>query len=389
MSFKVVFLSIYFNHHQKPLSDALNRLTGGSFRFVETQLMGEFRRKLGYVETERPDYVIRALTKQEQEALCKTVEEADIVLMGHAPEFMLRDRIRSGKIIFRYSERPLKTGNDPLKYLPRLIRWHGFNPPGSRIYMMCASAYTPLDYAKFGLFRNRCFKFGYFPEFFPLREEDLLEKKKGEPVRILWAGRYIDWKHPESVLYLAETLRDAGVPFRIGMIGSGEMEEQLKAQIKEKRLDDSVRMFGSMMPSDVRRHMAEAAVFLSTSDRQEGWGTVLNEAMNAGCAVVASHAAGGAPFLIRHGENGMLFQSGSWDGMAGTVQRLLDDRNLCTRIGMNAYRTVAEVWNADVAAERFLRLVRSLEENGESPFMDGPCSRADVLPDDWFGEENH
>ena len=244
MSFKVVFLSIYFNHHQKPLSDALFRLTGGSFRFVETQQMGEFRRKLGYVETERPDYVVRALTRQEQEGLCRTVEEADVVLMGHAPEFLLRDRIRSGKIIFRYSERPLKTGNDPLKYLPRLIRWHGFNPPGSRIYMLCASAYTPLDYAKYGLFRNKCYKFGYFPEFCPFREDELTERKQGEPVRILWAGRYIDWKHPESVLYLAEKLRDAGISFRIDMIGSGEMEEQLKARIGEKHLSDHVRMLG-------------------------------------------------------------------------------------------------------------------------------------------------
>ncbi|MBR0443869.1 MAG: glycosyltransferase family 4 protein [Clostridia bacterium] len=389
MSFQVVFLSIYFNHHQKPLSDALYRLTGGSFRFVETQLMGEFRRKLGYVETERPDYVIRALTKQEQTALCKTVEEADVVLMGHAPEFMLKDRIRSGKIIFRYSERPLKTGNDALKYLPRLIRWHGFNPPGSRIYMMCASAYTPLDYSRFGLFRNRCFKFGYFPEFCPFREEDLFERKKGEPVRILWAGRLIDWKHPEAVLYLAEKLRDSGVPFRIEMIGLGEMEEQLKERIRERNLSDEVFMSGSMTPPKVREHMAAASVFLSTSDRQEGWGTVLNEAMNAGCAVVASHAAGGAPFLIRHGENGLLFESGNWDGMTDAVLRLLKNRDRCAEIGIRAYRTIAELWNADVAAKRFLRLVQTVEENGETPFSDGPCSRAEVLRDNWFMEEEH
>ena len=387
MSYKVVFLSIYFNHHQKPLSDALFRLTEGSFLFVETQQMGEFRRKLGYVETERPDYVVRALTRQEQEALCRTVEEADIVLMGHAPEFMLRDRIRSGKIIFRYSERPLKTGNDPLKYVPRLFRWHGFNPPGSRIYMLCASAYTPFDYAKFGLFRNRCYKFGYFPEFCPFREDELTAGKQGEPVRILWAGRFIDWKHPESVLYLAEKLQDSGIPFRIDMIGSGEMEEQLKGRIEEKHLSDYVRMLGSMTPPEVRKHMEKASVFLSTSDRQEGWGTVLNEAMNAGCAVVASHAAGGAPFLIRHGENGMLFESGNWGSLTRAVLCLLKDTDRRAEIGIRAYRTIAELWNADVAAERFLELTRIIRENRETPFPDGPCSKAEVLKDNWFKEE--
>ena len=31
--------------------------------------------------------------------------------------------------------------------------------------MLCASAYTASDFAKFGCYKNKCFKWGYFPKF--------------------------------------------------------------------------------------------------------------------------------------------------------------------------------------------------------------------------------
>ena len=46
---------------------------------------------------------------------------------------------------------------------------------------------------------------------------------------------------------------------------------------------------------------------------QEGWGAVLNEAMNSGCACIASHAIGSAGFLIEHGENGFVYRDGDMD----------------------------------------------------------------------------
>ena len=45
--------------------------------------------------------------------------------------------------------------------------------------------------------------------------------------------------------------------------------------------------------------MEESEIYLVTSDRKEGWGAVVNEAMNSGCAVVADHMIGAAPWMIR------------------------------------------------------------------------------------------
>jgi glycosyltransferase involved in cell wall biosynthesis len=61
-----------------------------------------------------------------------------------------------------------------------------------------------------------------------------------------------------------------------------------------------------MAPEAVRDHMEAADIFLFTSDFNEGWGAVLNESMNSACAVVASHAIGSVPFLLKDGENGFI-----------------------------------------------------------------------------------
>ena len=72
----------------------------------------------------------------------------------------------------------------------------------------------------------------------------------------------------------------------------------MQEKIKKEKLDDCVHMLGSMSPEQVRLYMEQSQMFLFTSDRYEGWGAVLNEAMNSGCAVVASHIIGSAPSFV-------------------------------------------------------------------------------------------
>ena len=148
---RIVFLSNYFNHHQKPFSDEMYRLIGRNYTFVETSQMPEFRRCLGYAEIVYPDYVVKF--SKYNEHLQKIIDDADIVLFGSAPEYMLKNRKKKNKIILRYSERPLKKKISIFKYIYYFIKWNSLSPLGKPIYMMCASAYTSSDFHKFLLFQ--------------------------------------------------------------------------------------------------------------------------------------------------------------------------------------------------------------------------------------------
>lgn len=103
---KVVFVSNYFNHHQKPFCEEMYLRLGEDFAFISTSVMREERRKLGYAQGDSPEYVILAYEGQEQRNIAiSLINEADIVIAGSAPNNLLKKRIRAGKLVLRYSER--------------------------------------------------------------------------------------------------------------------------------------------------------------------------------------------------------------------------------------------------------------------------------------------
>ena len=307
------------------------------------------------------------------------LRDADVVIAGSAPEQLVRQCVKRGQLVLRYYERPLKNGAEPLKYLPRLIRWHWRNPSRKPIYLLCASAYAAEDFAKFGLFKGKGYRWGYFPEMITYDNPDtVIENKKTNS--LLWAGRFLEWKHPDDALEVARRLKDAGYQFMLTLIGMGEMEPKLQAMIRDYGLEECVSLLGAMKPECVRRYMEQSEVFLFTSDRREGWGTVANEAMNSGCAIVADGAIGSVPFLIQNGKNGLVYPSGDVDALYDCVKTLLDDREQVLRLGYEAYQTIITQWNADVAAERLLHLINHILNSSDmlSDYSDGPCSAVET-----------
>ena len=382
---KIVFVSNYYNHHQAELCEALSQLTE-KFYFISTGQMRQERRELGYGTDPEPGYVLRAYESAEQWELAeKYIEEADAVIAGSAPEAMLQKRIRMGKLLLRYSERPLKHGFSVIKYLPRLVLWHCRTPFWKPVYMLCASAYTASDYRLFGMYHRRCYQWGYFPK---TRIYDCADELLGakEPGSILWAGRLIDWKHPEYAVLTAKKLKEEGYSFCLRIIGTGAMGSRLREMIADLKLENCVQLLGPMKPEQVREYMEKSEIFLFTSDKQEGWGAVLNEAMNSGCAVVASHAIGSVPFLIKNQETGLVYRSGDTDMLREKVRYLLEHPREREAMGKQAYETVAEEWNARTAAERLCELVSHLLAGKKHPelYDSGPISRAQIITDDWM-----
>ena len=316
----LVFLSNYYNHHQAPLCEALSAQAGVMFRFVACGEMTEERRKMWGEWRCLPDFVLAPKTQTDWDAVSQDILDADAVIVGSAPQALLRERLKAGKLIFRYQERPLKNGIEPLKFLPRMLKWYKWNPPSKPVYLLCASGFAAGDYAKFGLFRGRCYQWGYFPEtrFYDIRAL-LAQKEAGS---IFWAGRFLDWKHPDDALRVAARLRDDGYNFTLRIAGAGVLEPQLRAMVSELHLDGCVQLLGSLRPEQVRCEMERSRIFLLTSDRREGWGAVLNEAMNSGCAVVASDAAGATPFLVKDGVNGSVYHSGDTQELYEKVRRI-------------------------------------------------------------------
>lgn len=380
----IVFLSNYYNHHQSSVAREMNELCD-DYVFIETGKISAERIKLGWGNEEKPEYV-RDYNVHKNECDEK-IRNADVVIFGSAPDEFIEKRLKSGKLTFKYSERFYKTGFPLKKYLRNAAAaWlHHGRFQKYPIYMLCASAYTSADCAKFGNYKNRCYKWGYFPEIkkYGIIENIINSKNKNS---ILWAGRFLDWKHSDTAIRTAKKLKENGYTFELNIIGTGAMEQELKKMISDYNLENEVHMLGSMKPKQVREYMEQSQIYLFTSDRNEGWGAVLNESMNSACAVVASHEIGSVPFLLKDGENGLIYKDGDEEDLYRKVKLLLDKPDLCRQYGRKAYQTMADDWNAETAAKRFIELSEAIL-NGDKKtdlFTDGPCSIAKKLKDGWY-----
>ncbi len=368
-------MSNYLNHHQIPFCNSMYRLLGDDFGFIQTEAMEEERVRMGWQPIEENAYL--HLYYEKTEECKKLIEEADIVFFGGTDdESYIAERLRQRKRVIRYSERLYKEA-----------QWKAISPRGllkkyqdhtryrkDNVYMLCSGAYVPSDFSLVKAYPDKLLRWGYFPETKQYDVDALMEnKKKGH---ILWAARFIDWKHPELALQTAKWLKDNGYDFHMDIIGGGELEEWVQSLLKEYQLEDYVALLGYKTPTEVRKYMESADIYLITSDRKEGWGAVANEAMNSGCAVVGNHMVGAVPFLIQHGKNGMVYKDGDKEELFRAVGQLLKDRVLCREMGREAIRTITEEWNAENAASRLVEFCK----NGEKSLpISGPCSKAPVI----------
>lgn len=376
---RLIFISNYFNHHQKPISDIWYEKYGNDYIFIETENMDSERKSMGWEMSEFPTYVIKPEEFYSKRKFYQTaIDNAQVVVIGSAPNELVRNRIKENKLTFRYSERPLKRGLEPFKYPYRLLKMRKINPMNKKLYMLCASAYTAADYAKFGLFKDKCFKWGYFPEAKKYEDiEKLIERKT--PNSIIWVARFIDWKHPEVAVEIAKKLKNDGYYFQLNMIGNGDLKEEIQALIIQNNLEDCVHLLGVMKPNQVREYMEKSQIHLFTSDRQEGWGAVLNESMNSACAVIANSEIGAAPFLIKNEENGLIYKN--VEDLYCKVKKLFDDVEYSKKLSRNAYKSIYKEWSPNIAAERFIELSIQLlsNESYSELYVSGPCSKAQII----------
>ncbi len=380
---KITFVSNYINHHQIPLSDTLYHELEENYHFIQTQPMEEERVQMGWKEENGELPYLRLLYREEAE--CKAlIADSDVVIFGWAEESLIADRLDAGKPVIRCSERIYREG-----------QWRAISPRGLKqkyhdhtrhrnkpVYLLCAGAYVPSDFQIIRAYKNKMFRWGYFTESKEYDIESLLENKgaNSDCTEILWTGRLIPLKHAELLISLAITLRNRGNQFHITIIGDGEEKEQLQNRIEQEKLTEFLTMTGFQKPEEVRKYMEKAHIFLATSDYREGWGAVVNEAMNSGCAVVASHAMGAVPFLIKHEENGLIFKSQDVEDLCKKVCTLIETPAKREELGRRAYETIVKEWNGRTAGKRLIQLCEGLLTGKTVRFEKGPCSPAPIIP---------
>jgi len=386
-----LFISNYINHHQIPFCSEMIKLLGkDNFKFIQTQAMEKDRQDMGWGEMIKdPDYLL-IKTDENTDEIKKMIRDYDVVLLGWSLDTDVNEccikRAMEDKLLIRMSERIYRDG-----------QWKAISPRGlvakykehirfrnKNVYMLCNGAYVASDFALIHAYKNKMFRWGYFPELKTYTDEQMKDMKRISPdgkLNIMWSGRFMEGvKNPDFVLDLAKVLKDKKIPFRMNIVGDGEMSDALHGKASDLGLGDVITFHGFLPPQRVRIMMEDSQIYLFTSNNLEGWGAVVNEAMNSGCAVVAGSMAGSVPYLISHDKNGIIYDKENIDDFIKKAVYLAENKGLQRRLGQNAYRTIKDIWNAEVAAKRLVDFCIS-RQNGEkydAP-CDGPMSIAPII----------
>lgn len=111
----------------------------------------------------------------------------------------------------------------------------------------------------------------------------------------LFAGKLVEFKHPQHLIEAAALVRAKGSALEIVIAGDGPLRSQLNAQAAE--LGVTLHQLGFCNQSKMPGVYAASDMLVLPSNGSETWGLVANEALACGRSVIVSDVVGCAPDL--------------------------------------------------------------------------------------------
>ena len=372
----IVFASNFLNHHQLPLSIAFLNTPNIEYKFLAFEKIPDTRVQMGYEDmNSKYDFVIKVYeSKNNYNEAIELIKKADIFINGYTDK-LTKIRLKAKKRVYRFSERYYKVYNKKgFKYsnfyffLSSLK--HVLPYKNKEVVYLAASSYLKNDLNKFYKINNPVLKWGYFPKHIEIAKDNIKGSNRDNIIRLIFVGRLLKWKHPEMAIYALNALPyEYRVNTKLTIVGNGELSDKLNNLVEKLQLTENVSFISSLSANDVRKKMIESDISFFTSDLSEGWGAVLNEEMDSKCACIASIEAGSTNFLIQNGFNGIICSCCNQNEVNNILLKLIEDKKLRTALQNNAYLTIKNDFNGEIAAKRLI------EYDKGSIFEEGICSK--------------
>jgi glycosyltransferase involved in cell wall biosynthesis len=201
------------------------------------------------------------------------------------------------------------------------------------------------------------------PKFPPVQDRDRLRKEMtgdGLGSIVITVGRFTSAKGYEDMIQAFHLLRQRAPQPKLVMVGTGSMVNNIKNQIEDLDLDQSVFLAGER--EDVPQLLASSDVFASSSHR-EGLPLAVLEAMMAGLPVVAT-SVGDIPNVVTE-ETGVVVPPHNPEMLADALEDLLKNPKKREAMGQAAYRRAMDEYSVEAWMKKHLALYREvLASNG-------------------------
>ncbi|MFC0263912.1 glycosyltransferase family 4 protein [Fontibacter flavus] len=206
-------------------------------------------------------------------------------------------------------------------------------------------------YQKCGMPANKVFSWGYFTEVFG---EKAVERNNLKVCQILYVGTINRNKNIIPLVKLVKGLNNFFGKFLI--IGGGPLKEELKELIKD---ENKIEYFGNVSNQLVKKYLCEVDLLILPS-KYDGWGAVVNEALQAGTPVIASENCG-AESLLDGEIRGEVFSFSGKNNLEVVLKKWLGKGKVSIE-----HRKAIQEWSqknisGEAAAGYFVEIVEYLE----------------------------
>ncbi len=189
---------------------------------------------------------------------------------------------------------------------------------------------------------------GVDPQRFPGRER----RRNAKPVRVLCVSRLIKRK---VIRYLLEAVARLGpTGLSVWIVGTGEMEAELKALAQRLNIAAQVEFLGYLPNQQLGRYYEAADIFVLPT-LSEAFANVCLEAMSSGLPVIMTNV-GGNPEIVEPEINGLLVPPAQADALAAALRRLTNEPGLRSQISANNVAKIQRDFTWTYIAERYQAL---------------------------------
>ena len=177
-----------------------------------------------------------------------------------------------------------------------------------------------------------------------------------DDVVLFTAGRFVRKKGFEYLIDAVSRLAPRWPGLRLVIAGGGDLADQLRDRVRDRRVGDRVRFVGVLAQPDVARHLAAADIAVMPSIRDEagnvdGLPNTVMEALASGTPLVAT-AVGGIPSVVCDGRTGLLVPEKDVWALEAAIERLIADPAARAAIGEAARADAVGLRTWDRVAER-------------------------------------
>ena len=220
-----------------------------------------------------------------------------------------------------YSEAPI-----PMKYrsLSKKILLHFLIKPLAKLLIIRAKGFLAVSifaveyFESLGVKVNRIYRFGYFRTV----QKSIQKQSNNKNTELFFVGQLIERKGIVTLLEAIKNISEISNSFHLTIIGTGELESFLKAFININNLQSRVTLLGVINSENITDHIEKADLLILPSVF-DGWGMVINEALQVHVPVLVSDQCG-AKELVKIDQNGLIFQHDNVESLTENLEKFLN-----------------------------------------------------------------